>query len=547
MEDVTSDSANPESSADQAQSPSTSMELSIRDQAIAELSVIETGIADLRQKYKDVVFDVATTKGMDEAKKARVAIRDPRYKVPHIVKAKKAELKKISDEIVSTGERIVTELKALEDPIDGQITAEEERKEAEKQRKIEEERLRIAAIRDRISFISAVPVNMVGKGSDELVAAIATATATVVDEENFGEFVDEAAALLSSVVEKLNAMLAAARAADEAAAKAEEDRQRLVAEAEELERKRKEIAEAEERLAAAQRADDERKAAAAREESERLAREDQRRAEEHKAQQDAFEAEKAEARRKIDEEQAEARAKAQQTQMAMQEIQGIQQQAAIAISGRLGVREGGTIQCIRDTLQETRDWTIDDRFGDLAGLAQLTKDGVVKAIEGLLAEAEAAEAAKPVIDLSAGAADTEVVDLRVPTEVASALQQASPETLNEISAKLDQSVEAQLGLPAGSYTIPSQLANVVDGKIVIVLSPEQLACALELSPINDGATDDHISVADRDLFLKEVCAQLNNEEEDGSTPLSRCIDNAMVAAVDSGCEGIEISPIKEAA
>lgn len=63
----------------------------------------------------------------------------------------------------------------------------------------------------------------------------------------------------------------------------------------------------------------------------------------------------------------------QQHQDALSEISGIQQQVIIAQSGRLGVRQGGTIQCIKDTLAETESWPIDERFGSLMGAAENAK------------------------------------------------------------------------------------------------------------------------------------------------------------------------------
>lgn len=86
---------------------------------------------------------------------------------------------------------------------------------------------------------------------------------------------------------------------------------------------------------------------------------------------------------------AEAVRKAQAVEMAMQQIQGIQQQVIIATSGRLGHRVGGTIECIRDTLAETEAWVIDEsNFGAMAGLAQMAKDKALADIRALLAGAE---------------------------------------------------------------------------------------------------------------------------------------------------------------
>lgn len=101
------------------------------------------------------------------------------------------------------------------------------------------------------------------------------------------------------------------------------------------------------------------------------------------------------------EEQAAAEAKARREQQernaaALQEIQGIQQQVAIATLGRAGVRKGGTIECIRETLAETEAWEIDpERFGALAGSAQAAKDKAIAEIRQLLADAETPKAAAP--------------------------------------------------------------------------------------------------------------------------------------------------------
>jgi colicin import membrane protein len=88
-----------------------------------------------------------------------------------------------------------------------------------------------------------------------------------------------------------------------------------------------------------------------------------------------------------------AQAAADKLAAAMSEIQGIQQQVIIATMGRAGVREGGTIQCIRETLAETEVWEIDpERFGMLAGAAENAKESAITEIRRLLADAERKEA-----------------------------------------------------------------------------------------------------------------------------------------------------------
>ncbi|QIH62337.1 hypothetical protein CRX67_03835 [Enterobacteriaceae bacterium A-F18] len=81
----------------------------------------------------------------------------------------------------------------------------------------------------------------------------------------------------------------------------------------------------------------------------------------------------------------------QQHQDALSEISGIQQQVIIAQSGRLGVRKGGTIQCIKETLAETEAWPIDERFGSLTGAAENAKQQAILQIKQLLVSAETIE------------------------------------------------------------------------------------------------------------------------------------------------------------
>lgn len=96
---------------------------------------------------------------------------------------------------------------------------------------------------------------------------------------------------------------------------------------------------------------------------------------------------------------AEREAEAKARVMAMEEIKGIQQQAIIAVAGRAGVRKGGTMQCLQDTLKETEEWSIDDRFGAFKPAAQSAKDAAISAIKGEIKgftdrQAAAAAAAK---------------------------------------------------------------------------------------------------------------------------------------------------------
>lgn len=70
------------------------------------------------------------------------------------------------------------------------------------------------------------------------------------------------------------------------------------------------------------------------------------------------------------------------TQSCLGEIQGLNQQVMIATGGRLGVRKGGTLECIRETLQETIDWPIkQEEFGEYFEAATKAKMAAIAAIK----------------------------------------------------------------------------------------------------------------------------------------------------------------------
>lgn len=187
-------------------------------------------------------------------------------------------------------------------------------------------------------------------------------------EENKKE--NERLAKEKAETDRIEAEQRALRVAEEA---------RMATERAEIARRQAEIAaaekasrekiEAEERAARQRREDEERKARLEREQADRAARQTRE-----------------EADRK-------AREQLERGQAAMSEIQGIQHQVIIAQTGRLGVRAGGTIACIEETLVETEAWEIDaERFGLLAGAAAKAKESAVAKIRELLAATLARQA-----------------------------------------------------------------------------------------------------------------------------------------------------------
>lgn len=128
---------------------------------IAEYSPTQAALAELKNKFGAIVFDVKSSKGMKEAREARSEIKGYRTSL----EKKRVEIKGPALErcklIDSEAKRIEKELRALEEPIDEAITAEEERKEAEKQAKLLAEQQRIAKIHDAIQTIRMFPIQFI--------------------------------------------------------------------------------------------------------------------------------------------------------------------------------------------------------------------------------------------------------------------------------------------------------------------------------------------------------------------------------------------------
>ncbi len=85
-------------------------------------------------------------------------------------------------------------------------------------------------------------------------------------------------------------------------------------------------------------------------------------------------------------------------------------------------------------------------------------------------------------------------------------------------------------------------AVVNDGVITITISKNALRFFAENhDAFWDGESDldtPNIDITDELVFAKEVTHSINDEAEDGSTPLIRMVEAAIAHAVENGCEGI---------
>lgn len=239
---------------------------------------VAAALPDLTTKYKDTVYPVSTTKGMEEAKAARHIIRQHRYSVQNTVEAAKVPLNTLKTAIASHGAELIGQLRPLEDGIDGQITVEEERKKREK----EEREAKLAAERARIEgAIAEIRAIAVGKTTvADIEAAQQWLANLAITLDAFGDRTGEAQVAAAQSAELLTVALAGAKALAA-------EQERLAAAQAELERQQ---AEAEERRKAEE-------AEAARKREEEAAAERERLADERAA----FEREKAELQRQRDE------------------------------------------------------------------------------------------------------------------------------------------------------------------------------------------------------------------------------------------------------
>jgi len=166
--------------------------------------------------------------------------------------------------------------------------------------------------------------------------------------------------------------------------------------------------------------------------------------------------------------------KEEQTNLANSQIEGIRQQVMIATVGRAGVRKGGTIECIRETLAETEAWVIDEaQFFDHVATAQAAKDTAITQIRALLVKAEEKAAAAPAVAApaepapvaatSAPAPAANVVPMRAAAAPAPAAAPATPPTmkLGDINALLSPIALSAEGLA----TLGFQATTVKNAKL----------------------------------------------------------------------------------
>lgn len=220
-------------------------------QALAEVTAKNTSLTELAAKgrelaarFRGVAWDVRTTKGMDEAKKARLELREQvRYPMQELQKAGSKLLGAMQRQFNDRARDLIAEVEMAEAPIHEQIQAEEQRKEHERaEREAAEQRRRQGHI-DAIAAVSRHVVEAMGEGSAELRSRIAGLSEMIVDE-SWEEYQGQAQQAKDEALRQLQGMLVAALAEE--------------AELEETRRQQAALAAAQAELQAQQRAQAER-------------------------------------------------------------------------------------------------------------------------------------------------------------------------------------------------------------------------------------------------------------------------------------------------
>lgn len=206
---------------------------------LGELSVTEytataAGLADLRMRMANVVFDLTTKDGDKAAREARRECVKLRTALEASRKSKKAALLEQGRKLDGEAAALVEAILKIEKPIDDQILA----KEAEDKRKAEERKQaesdRIDAIQKRIGEIRAAVLQAVSLSIDDLDGLTASIDALAIDE-SFAEFAQIAQRAKDETLTKLADMHDAAVERERVAEQQRAEAARLKAEREAFE------------------------------------------------------------------------------------------------------------------------------------------------------------------------------------------------------------------------------------------------------------------------------------------------------------------------
>ena len=199
----------------------------------------EAALRDLRSRFAGAKFDLTTTKGDKAARAARLEFVTLRTSLEKMRKELKTPALEFGKKIDAEAQRITAEIKALEDPIDAQIKADETRRENERLEAARIEADRKAKHEASIARIRGFVDQAKGLSSERIAKGRAAASLITIGDD-FQEFKGQAITALNETLAALQSMHDEAKAREDEAARLEAQRienERIAAEQAEQKRK----------------------------------------------------------------------------------------------------------------------------------------------------------------------------------------------------------------------------------------------------------------------------------------------------------------------
>lgn len=195
--------------------------------ALAHFGDWQPAAKALKARFANIAWDVSNTKGLEDAKRARLEARQPRYDAQNTSKALKSVLAKVSKAVGQEEEAIAAAFEAIEQPIDKVIKDREAAIEAEKQREQERKAKHAASIATIRGY--ATQARERDLSAERLAAGIEYVQGINVSAEAFEEFADEASQAKDETLNTLGGLHANAVEAERV--RAENERRKRVIDA----------------------------------------------------------------------------------------------------------------------------------------------------------------------------------------------------------------------------------------------------------------------------------------------------------------------------
>lgn len=94
--------------------------------------------------------------------------------------------------------------------------------------------------------------------------------------------------------------------------------------------------------------------------------------------------------------------------------------------------------------------------------------------------------------------------------------------------------------------MPNNGEAFIEGDAIVIRIPLENLPAIVEGAWMAGGINTRLKITDLRAFAKELCDEINREEEDGTTPFHRMVDAATEAVSESGGEGVEAHEQQEA-